>query len=205
MTNKKTPLLVVIHGPSGVGKDSVINQLIKEPNIRRAITTTTRLPRKNEKNGSDYYFITQSEFEKQIQNGNFIEHAQVYEDLKGLETQELQRCIVAGGTTINRTDLQGAKFWRTLSEKIIIILLTLEESLLRERLRARGSETTLQLEKRLAKAQEEQGLSDLNNYVISNPEGQLASTITTIKNIIKTEEQQPTRGGNQEEFEGFFT
>ena len=205
MTNKKTPLLVVIHGPSGVGKDSVINQLIKEPNIRRAITTTTRLPRKNEKNGSDYYFITQLEFEKQIQNGNFIEHAQVYEDLKGLETQELQRCIAAGGTTIIRTDLQGAKFWRTLSEKIIIILLTLEEPLLRERLRARGSETTLQLEKRLAKAQEEQGLSDLNNYVISNPEGQLASTITTIKNIIKTEEQQPTRGGNQEEFEGFFT
>jgi guanylate kinase len=205
MTNKKTPLLVVIHGPSGVGKDSVINQLIKEPNIRRAITTTTRLPRKNEKNGSDYYFITQSEFEKQIQNGNFIEHAQVYEDLKGLETQELQRCIAAGGTTIIRTDLQGAKFWRTLSGKIIIILLTLEESLLRERLRARGSETTLQLEKRLAKAQEEQALSDLNNYVILNPEGQLTSTITTIKNIIRTEEQKTTREKHQEEFEDFFT
>ena len=198
MTNKKTPLLVVIHGPSGVGKDSVINQLITAPNVQRAITTTTRLPRKNEKNGSDYYFITRSEFEKQIQNGNFIEHAQVYEDLKGLETQEFQRCIAMGGTTIIRTDLQGAKFWRTLSEKIIIILLTLEESLLRERLRARGSETVPQLKNRLAKAQEEQGLSDLNNYVVPNPEGQLASTVTTIKNIIKTEKRQG-------EFGSFFT
>jgi guanylate kinase len=117
----------------------------------------------------------------------------------------LQRCIAAGGTTIIRTDLQGAKFWRTLSGKIIIILLTLEESLLRERLRARGSETTLQLEKRLAKAQEEQALSDLNNYVILNPEGQLTSTITTIKNIIRTEEQKTTREKHQEEFEDFFT
>ena len=193
MTNGENPLLVVIHGPSGVGKDSVIDELTRDAKVRRAITSTTRSPRKNEIHGVDYYFLSTSEFEKRVKNNEFIEHAKVYEDFKGLEIAELKKCIGPGGTTIIRTDLQGAIFWRNFSEEIIIILLTLEEDSLRERLLDRGSETSKQLKERLAKAQEEQAYSTLNDYVIQNNDGELKKTVSLIEEILQNESQKPEK------------
>ena len=204
MTNRQKAILVVIHGPSGVGKDSVINELTQDSEVRRAITSTTRSPRKNETHGVDYYFLTFSEFKKRMKNEEFIEHAKVYEDFKGLEITEIKKCIEAGGTTIIRTDLQGAKFWRNFSEEIIIILLTLEEGSLRDRLINRGSETHNELKERLAKAQEEQASSNLNNYVIQNNDGELEKTISTIKEILKHDSQKPKKQNLYKNLENYF-
>lgn len=197
-------MLVVIHGPSGVGKDSVINELTQDSEVQRAITSTTRSPRKNETHGVDYYFLTFSEFEKRMKNDEFIEHAKVYEDFKGLEIAEIKKCVEAGGTTIIRTDLQGAKFWRNFSKEIIIILLTLEEDFLRERLLDRGSETPEQLKERLTRAREEQAYSNLNDYVIQNNDGELKKTVSTIEEILKHESEKPEKQNFYKNLEDFF-
>ena len=204
MTNGENPLLVVIHGPSGVGKDSVIDELTRDAKVRRAITSTTRSPRKNETHGVDYYFLSISEFEKRVKNNEFIEYAKVYEDFKGLEIIELKKCIRTGGTTIIRTDLQGAKFWRNFSEEIIIILLTLEEDSLRERLLDRGSETSKQLKERLAKSQEEQAHSNLNDYVIQNNDGELHNTVSIIEEILRNESKKTKKQNLYKNLEDYF-
>jgi guanylate kinase len=188
------PLVIVLHGPSGVGKDTVIAELRRRTGIHRATSSTSRRPRPGECDGVDYHFLSEAEFERKIAAGDFAEWARVYGDLKGLERSEIETPLKESRDVIIRTDVQGARTWRERLEGAIFVCLVAEDgSALRQRLEARGSEDDASLRRRLAELDEE--LRDLheNDYVVTNHEGRLDQTVAEIEAIIDRERLSPSR------------
>ena len=102
---KERQVVVILHGPSGVGKDAVVDTLRERIGIHRATSTTSRAPRKGEENGVHYHFVSREEFEEMIAAGEFAEYAKVYQDRKGLERRELFDPLEEGRDVIIRTDV----------------------------------------------------------------------------------------------------
>src|SRR5438132_6507038 len=104
-----TPLLILISAPSGGGKTTLCQQLLRaRRNMVRAVTCTTRPPRKGERGGVDYYFVKAEDFLKRVQAGNFLEHATVYGNSYGLLKSELLGKLRAGKDVLLNVDVQGA-------------------------------------------------------------------------------------------------
>jgi guanylate kinase len=188
------PLVIVLHGPSGVGKDTVIAELRRRTGIQRATSSTSRQPRTGECDGIDYHFLAEAEFERKIAAGDFAEWAWVYGDLKGLERSEIETPLREGRDVIIRTDVQGARTWRERLDGAIFVCLVAEDGeALRQRLESRGSEDDASLRRRLAELDEE--LRDLhdNDYVVTNHEGRLDQTVAEIEAIIDKERHNPSR------------
>lgn len=191
---KEKPLVIVLHGPSGVGKDSVIDRLRERLGIHRATSSTTRPPRGNEVDGIHYHFLSEPEFRQKVAAGEFAEWANVYGELKGVERREIEPYLEAGQDVIIRTDVQGARTWRRKLEGAIFVFLTAEDrEVLRARLIARGTEDPEQLTARLAELEEE--LADLpnNDYVVVNRHGRLEEAVDEIAEIIQREKRNPNR------------
>jgi guanylate kinase len=194
MTGEEKPLVIVLHGPSGVGKDSVIDRLRERLGIHRATSSTTRPPRENEIDGVHYHFLSEPEFRHKIEAGEFAEWANVYGELKGVERREIEPYLEAGQDVIIRTDVQGARTWRRKLEGAIFIFLTAEDrEVLRARLIARGTEDSERLAARLAELEEE--LADIpnNDYVVINRHGRLDDAVDEIAAIIEREKRNPNR------------
>jgi guanylate kinase len=194
MTGEEKPLVIVLHGPSGVGKDSVIDRLRERLGIHRATSSTTRPPRENEIDGVHYHFLSEPEFRQKIEAGEFAEWANVYGELKGVERREIEPYLEAGQDVIIRTDVQGARTWRRKLEGAIFIFLTAEDrEVLRARLIARGTEDSERLAARLAELEEE--LADIpnNDYVVINRHGRLDDAVDEIAAIIEREKRNPNR------------
>ena len=188
------PLVVVIHGPSGVGKDSIIAKLRKRANIHRATSSTSRPRRPNEQDGVDYHFLSREQFEAKIACGDFIEHAEVYGDWKGLERRELTGPLAEGVDVLIRTDLQGARQWREKLEGAVYILLAPESpEELRERLEGRHTESPESLARRLAEVDDELADAENNDYVVTNRDGALDEAVEEIARIIERERHNPER------------
>jgi guanylate kinase len=183
------PLLIVISGPSGVGKDSVLQRMkARELPLHFVVTATSRPQRKGEVQGVDYFFVTKGEFEEMISSGALIEHALVYEDYKGIPKDQVQRGLESGRDVIMRIDVQGAATIRSLyPEALLIFLSTRSEDELVDRLKARRTETPENLELRLATAREELAQVDIFDYYVINAENQLEQTVDTIEDIIRAE------------------
>jgi guanylate kinase len=187
-TVRSKPVVVVLHGPAGVGKDSVIDLLRERTGIHRATSSTTRAPRNGERPGLDYYFLSHAEFELGIAGGEFIEWAQVYHDLKGVHRSEIEGPLSEGRDLIIRTDVQGARTWRKKLEGAVFIFLIAEDrETLRARLMNRGSETPETLARRIAEIDDE--LDDLpnNDYVVVNRHDGLDDAVAEIQEIIERE------------------
>jgi guanylate kinase len=194
MNGEEKPLVIVLHGPSGVGKDSVIDRLRERLGIHRATSSTTRPPRENEIDGVHYHFLSEPEFRQKIEAGEFAEWANVYGELKGVERREIEPYLEAGQDVIIRTDVQGARTWRRKLEGAIFIFLTAEDrEVLRARLIARGTEDSERLAARLAELEEE--LADIpnNDYVVINRHGRLDDAVDEIAAIIEREKRNPNR------------
>lgn len=188
------PLIVVLHGPSGVGKDSVIARLRERTGIHRATSSNSRPMREGERQGVDYHFLTAEEFRRKIEAGHFIEHARVYGDFKGLERRELEAPLAEDRDVLIRTDLQGARTLRTLLRGAVFVLLTAESrEALHQRLTARESETAATLARRLAEVDEELADAPNNDYVVVNREGALEDTVDELVRIIERERTNPAR------------
>ncbi len=182
------PLVIVLHGPSGVGKDTVINELRRRTGIFRATSTTSRFPRKDEVDGVDYHFVSPEEFERRIAVGDFLEHARVYGDWKGLEKREVLVPLAEGRDVIIRTDVQGARRWRQILEGAAFIFLMAEDrEALRARLIGRGSEDGDSLATRLAELDEELDDIENNDYIVVNHHGRLDEAVEEIMGIIERE------------------
>jgi guanylate kinase len=158
------PLLILISAPSGGGKTTLCEHLLKaRPEMTRAITCTTREPRKGEKDGVDYHFFSAAEFLKRLQAGNFLEHATVYGNSYGILKSELLAKLRQGRDVLLNVDVQGAATIREQSETepelkraLVTVFLTPHSlTVLEERLRKRGADADAVIQKRLAVAKQE--------------------------------------------------
>ena len=158
------PLLIVISGPSGVGKDATLKRMqdMGHP-FHFVITATTRPIRANEEHGVDYFFVSAGEFADMMEQGELLEHAIVYGHYKGIPKQQVREALASGKDVIMRIDVQGAATIRRIVEGGIFIFLTAEsEEALVERLRQRKTESAGQLKLRIAMAREE--MKRLNEF-----------------------------------------
>jgi len=183
------PLLVVISGPSGVGKDTVIQRMKgRRLPFHFVVTATTRPPRPDEEHGVDYYFVSHDDFAEMIEENELLEYAIVYNDYKGIPKEQVRQALKSGKDVIMRLDVQGAETIRDLSPDALLIFLTTQnEEELVNRLKARKTETREGLKLRIATARQE--LKRLNefDYVVVNRELQLDETVDTILSIIHAE------------------
>lgn len=192
--HKPEPLLVVISGPSGVGKDTVI-QRMKERNLpfHFVVTATTRPPRANEVDGVDYFFYSKEQFAGMIEAGELLEYAIVYNDYKGIPKEQVRAALDSGKDVIMRIDVQGAATIRKLYPDVLLIFLTTDsEEELVKRLKDRKTETSEGLSLRIATARQEFKRIEEFDYVVVNRENQLDETVDTILAIIQAEHHTVT-------------
>lgn len=183
------PLLIVISGPSGVGKDSVISLMkARELPFYFVVTATTRPQRPDEQHGVDYFFLSSDEFAEMIEQGEFLEYAIVYNDYKGIPKQQVRQALASGQDVVMRIDVQGAETIRKLCPEAVLVFLTTQgEDEMVNRLRERKSETPEGLNLRIATARQELKRIDLFDYVVVNRENRLDETVDTILAIIHAE------------------
>ena len=183
------PLVVVISGPSGAGKDVTISRLreLGCP-LHFVVTATTRAPRAGERHGVHYLFVSESEFERMIAQDELLEHALVYGEHKGIPKQQVRQALASGRDVVLRVDVQGAARLRELLPEAVFIFLTAssEEELI-DRLRARRTETQEALQSRIATARSEMRSIHEFDYVVVNRDGELDSTVSRIMAIIQAE------------------
>jgi guanylate kinase len=186
----RPPLLIVISGPSGVGKDTVI-QRMKERRLpfHFVVTATTRPPRNGEVHGRDYFFVSKDEFAVMIENDELLEYAYVYNDYKGIPKQQVREALASGNDVIMRVDVQGAAKIRQLTAEgaALIFMTTISEDELVERLRARKSETPEGLHLRIATARKELERMSEFDYCVVNQDMTLDETVDRIIAIIEAE------------------
>ncbi len=183
------PLLIVISGPSGVGKDSVVQRL-KESGlpVHFVVTATTRPRRSEEKDGVDYFFVTKEAFAHMIDQDELIEYAIVYNDYKGIPKQQVREALASGKDVVMRVDVQGAATIRKLApEAVLIFLTTRNEQELVERLKNRKTDTAEDLSLRIATARQELKQADGFDYVVVNADCHLKETVDTVMAIIDAE------------------
>ena len=186
---QRQPLLIVISGPSGVGKDSVL-QRMKERDLpfHFVVTATTRPQRPGEEDGIDYYFVTHDEFAEMIEKGELLEYAIVYNDYKGIPKGQVRQALASGQDVMMRIDVQGAETIRELCpDALLIFLSTRTESELVSRLEARKTETPEGLKLRIATARQELKRVGMFDYYVVNADHRLDETVDTILSIIEAE------------------
>jgi guanylate kinase len=190
--NNPQPLLIVISGPSGVGKDCVVRALKgRGLPFHFVITATTRPRRGDEVNGRDYFFVSKEEFACMIEQGELIEYAVVYHDYKGIPKQQVREALASGKDVVMRLDVQGAATVRKLApEAVLIFLTTQSEQELVERLKARKTDTTDNLSLRIATTRQELKCATEFDYVVVNADGRLDETVDTVIAIIRAEHQR---------------
>ncbi|MCP4544136.1 MAG: guanylate kinase [Chloroflexi bacterium] len=183
------PLLIVVSGQAGVGKDSLILRM-KERGypVHFVVTATDRLPRPGEVHGKDYFFLSTDEFKQMEREGELLEHAIVYGQYKGIPKQQVREAMASGKDVIMRVDVQGAATVRQIvPEAILIFLVASSKKELEQRLRDRGSDSPEQLAERLVTAREEMDRLTEFDYVVVNPDGELDQAVDDVVAIIRTE------------------
>jgi guanylate kinase len=183
------PLLIVISGPSGAGKDTVV-QRMQERGLpfHFVVTATTRPKRANETHGKDYWFVSEDEFARMIEQNELIEYAIVYGDYKGIPKAQVRKALGSGRDVVMRLDVQGAETVRKLAPEALLIFITTEsEDELVRRLQERQSETSNSLAIRIATARKELKRLEAFDYVIVNHDFQLDHTVDVVRGIIEAE------------------
>jgi guanylate kinase len=186
---KPRPLLIVISGPSGVGKDTVMLRMQERGMpFHFVVTATTRPKRENEVHGVDYFFVSKEEFARMIEHNELIEYAIVYSDYKGIPKQQVRHALASGKDVVMRLDVQGAETVRRLAPDALLIFITTEsEEELVGRLKARMTETPAELALRIATARKELKRVEAFDYVIVNHDYKLDETVDTVRAIIDAE------------------
>lgn len=190
--NTPRPVLVVLSGPSGVGKDSVI-QGLKESGypFYFVVTATTRPRRPSEVDGIDYHFVSVGDFAEMIENNELLEYAVVYGDYKGIPKKHVREALASGQDVIMRIDVQGAATIRALVPNAVTIFLTAEsEEELVRRLQLRKTEPPDQLKMRIVTARRELRRFTEFDYVVINPEEQLGEAVEQVISIIRAEKSR---------------
>ena len=186
---QENPLVIVISGPSGVGKDAAVGRM-KEMGLpfHFVVTATSRPRRPNEVDGVDYHFLTAEQFQDMLDRDELLEHAIVYGQHKGIPKQQVREALASGLDVIMRLDVQGAATIRNLMPDAVLIFLTAaSEDELVHRLMQRNTETPEGLHTRIATAHKEMEQVSEFDYVIVNSHCHLDDTVEQIKAIIQAE------------------
>jgi guanylate kinase len=183
------PLLIIISGPSGAGKDAVVKRMeeLGYP-FYFVITATTRPPRQGEQDGVDYFFLSEKEFVDLIHRGELLEHALVYGEYKGIPKQQVRQALASGRDVVMRLDVQGAATVRGLvPDAILVFLIPGSEEELLQRLRWRKTENAVELQRRVTTMREEMKRIPAFDYVVVNRDGQLDRAVEAIVAIMHAE------------------
>jgi guanylate kinase len=200
MVKKSAPLLILISAPSGGGKTTLCQQLLKSrPDMIRAITCTTRAPRPGEKDGVDYHFFDASEFLKRLHAGNFLEHATVYGNSYGILKSELLGKLREGKDVLLNVDVQGAATIHEQAESepqlkralVTVFLTPTPLTVLEERLKKRGADADAVIQKRLAVARQE--IAQWKNFDYLLISGTKLEDLRRILAIIEAEKMRSAR------------
>jgi len=189
MANLSCNLLIVLSGPSGVGKDALLARMkeLGRP-FHYVVTATTRLQRAKEKNGVNYHFLSEEEFQQMRDKGELLEWAKVYGNYYGVPRDEIRRALSKGKDVILKLDVQGAAaIKKILPQAVFIFLMAASVEELRRRLEQRHSESSVELTLRQEKAEEEMKSLPLFDYVITNRQGELDDAISQIGAIVVAE------------------
>ncbi len=183
-------MIIVISGPSGVGKGTVIRKLLKiDKRLKRSITCTTRKPRRNETDGRDYYFIGAEEFFKRVKAKKLAEFAFVHGNYYGTPKENLEKAKKDREDVILQIDVQGAKkIKNSYPDALLIFLLPPSMKILKNRLSDRGTENEEEKENRLKRAKEEISERVFYDYIVVNDD--LEATVKEIYEIIGGERKK---------------
>ena len=186
------PVLVVLSGPSGVGKDATLERMKQNGHdFHFVVTATTRPIRPGEVDGVSYHFVSVGEFADMIESGELLEYATVYGDYKGIPKRHVRRALDSGQDVIMRIDVQGAATVRQIVPNAVTIFLTAEnEEELVRRLNERKTEEADKLKMRIATARQELKRIVEFDYVVVNRECQLDETVAQVLAIIAAEKSR---------------
>lgn len=184
------PLLIVISGPSGVGKDSVVKQLANRGalDFHFVVTATSRPIRENETHGVDYFFVTREKFKDLIARDELLEYAKVYDDYKGVPKEQVRQAMASGKDVVMRLDVQGAATIRKMCPEALLIFISTEnQQELIDRLIQRETDTAEQIKVRIEKIENEMIQARQFDYVVLNRDQKLAESVDVIEAIIQSE------------------
>jgi guanylate kinase len=183
------PLLIVVSGTSGVGKDAVLKALRRRNlPLHFVVTATSRPPRPDEVDGKDYFFYPKEEFEQRIANNEFIEYALVYDQYKGAPRWQVDEALQSGRDVVIKVDVQGAATYRRLyPEAVLIFLLPKTREEWCNRLKMRNTETPEDFKLRIETAKQELAQIDMFDYLVINADELLEQAVDDITGIINAE------------------
>lgn len=191
----KKGILVIISGPAGSGKGTVV-KVLREimPEIGFSVSATTRQPRPGEVDGVNYHYVTRERFEEMLANGEILEHTEYAGNYYGTPVAEVRRCLDAGRDIILEIEVEGAAQIKKIDpEAVTVMLIPPNGATLEARLRGRGTETEEVILRRLARAREELPLAAEYDYVVVNGDNMAAECADTIRGIIEAERSRPYR------------
>jgi len=189
-------LLVVVSGPSGTGKGTVLNYLReREKSIKFSVSATTRQPRSGEVDGVNYFFKTNEEFENMIKNGELVEWVRYCDNYYGTPKKCIEDTIKSGYDCLLEIEVEGAlNIKKIYPDSVSIFILPPSFEELRRRIESRGTEKPEVIEKRMEKALKEMKLIDKYDYVIINDEVEKA--VNSICYILASEKLKSSRNKN---------
>lgn len=188
-------MLVIISGPSGVGKDTIIDEMRRrevaegrQDTRHYVVTVTTRAPRDGEIDGIDYHFVDRDEFIRMWRDRGFLEANEVHGNYYGSPREQVRQALLAGKDVILKIDVQGAQVVKEqVSEAVLIFIIPPSFETLLERLRARATETADEFEVRQRDAAIELARQDDYDHIVVNETGQVGTTADRIEAIIAAE------------------
>ena len=186
-------MVVVISGPSGVGKDVMIERMIESGRVgfHFTVSATTREARPGEVEGVNHYFVSVDAFVNLIASDDLLEWAMVYGNYYGVPKQQLREALSAGKHVIVRVDVQGAKrITEIIPQALLIFIVPPSLEVLRSHLENRGVDSEEEMKKRLAAASEEINQASLFDYTVTNEENKLDETVEKVVEIIETESKR---------------
>lgn len=190
MNNKG--LVLIVSGPSGVGKGTVVKELLKNNEYALSVSATTREPREGETHGKEYFFLKKDEFESLIKQDKVLEYAQYCNNYYGTPKEYVEKTISDGKNIILEIEVQGAlQVMKKLRDAVSIFIMPKSMEVLKKRLTGRGTETIEVIEKRLNTAIKEMQEAKNYDYVVINDD--LNDCVNDIKQIIRAEKLKYAR------------
>jgi guanylate kinase len=189
---KHKGLLIVLSGPSGCGKGTMVAEILKRGDCAVSVSATTRAPREGEENHVHYHFLTREEFEQRIAENGLLEYAEYCGNYYGTPREEVNQMLAAGKHVILEIEVQGALQIRERCPEAVLVFTvppSLEE--LERRLHKRGTETEDVIAKRIARAKEELPLAEKYDYIIVNDA--LEDAVADFGTVIRAEQMRPAR------------